>query len=350
MLFPARLRRPGAGVPQSTVAHRHHLVTVQVAAAIAGVLIGLAITATGPVPGVAEPEVVVRYGLPIVRALLDVAAVITVGLCLLPILIGADRPKLAEPVLAGSRRGAAASALVWAVSALVALVLQTAELHPGRPVSVGAVAGYVAVVGAGKALVLVAVMALLSFGLAIASIRAGEAVPAELRAAIALFTLLPLPVTGHAANWRWHDFTLVAMELHVMGAAVWSGGLGAVVVLLAANRTLLITALPRFSRLAAVCLLVVAATGLFNAAVELAINPEKSLLGALFGTHYGLLVLLKITCVTLLAALGGHIRWRLLPAILRHSRTALVGWAALELGVMGLAFGFAVVLTRAPLT
>lgn len=335
---------------RTTSSARHHLVTVQVAAAIVGVLIGLAVTATGPVPGVVEPEAVVRYGLPIVRVLLDMASVVTVGLCLLPVLIGFDRPKRSEPVLASSRRAAAASALVWAVSALVALVLQTAELHPGAPVSPGAVVNYVEVVGAGKALLLVAVLALVSFGLAVASIRAGESVPAELRAAVALFTLLPLPVTGHAANWRWHDLTMVAMELHVMGAAVWTGGLGAVVVLLAANRTLLVTALPRFSRLAMVCLLVVAATGLFNAAIELALSPDHSVISALFGTAYGVLVLLKITCVGVLAALGGNIRFRLLPAILRHNRTALVAWAGFELAVMGLAFGFAVVLSRAPLS
>ena len=28
---------------------------------------------------------------------------------------------------------------------------------------------------------------------------------AELRAAVALFTLLPLPVTGHATSWRWPE-------------------------------------------------------------------------------------------------------------------------------------------------
>jgi putative copper resistance protein D len=236
---------------------------------------------------------------------------------------------------------------VWAVSALVTLVLQTAELHPGSNVSVGAIADYVTQVGAGKALVLVAVMALVSFGLAVASVRIGESVPAELRAAVALFALLPLPVTGHATNWRWHDVTMVSMELHVLAAATWTGGLGAVVALLAANRTLLILALPRFSKVATVCLFTVVATGLFNGLVELALSPGRDLVGALFGTDYGWLVLLKATCFGLLATLGAHIRWRLLPAIVRHQRTALVGWAALELAVMGLAFGFAVVLTRA---
>ncbi len=332
---------------RTTVPTRHRLAGVLVAASIVGVLIGLAIVAARPVPGVAEPDAVVRYGLPIVRALLDIAAVITVGLCLLPILIGFDRPKLAEGVLAGSRRAAAASALIWAVTALVALVLQTAEARPGVDVSPGSVADYVVTVGAGKALVLVAVLALLSFALAATSVRAGEAMPAELRAAVALFALLPLPVTGHATNWRWHDITMVSMELHVLAAAAWAGGLGAVVTLLAANRTLLVAALPRFSRLATVCLLVVAATGLFNAVVELALSPSRELGTALVGTDYGLLVLLKLGCFGLLAGLGGNIRWRLLPAIVRHQRTALVAWAGFELAVMGLAFGFAVVLTRA---
>jgi copper resistance protein D len=116
------------------------------------------------------------------------------------------------------------------------------------------------------------------------------------------------------------------------------------------NRRLLVTALPRFSKLATVCVLVVAGTGVFNAIVELSLAPGRSLLGALFGTGYGVLVLLKLTCIGLLGALGGNIRWRLLPAIVRHRATALAGWATLELGVMGLAFGFAVVLSRAPLS
>lgn len=326
---------------------RYHLVTVLVAASIVGVLVGLTIAAAGPVPGLVEPEAVVRYGLPIVRVLLDMAAVLTVGLCLLPLLVGFDRPAVAEPVLAGARRAAAASALVWAVSALVALVLQTAELRPGSNVSVGSVSGYVTQVGAGKALVLVAAMALVSFALAVASVRIGESVPAELRAAVALFALLPLPVTGHATNWRWHDVTMVSMELHVLAAATWTGGLCAVVTLLAANRTLLVAALPRFSKVATVCLVVVVATGLFNGLVELALSPGRNLVDALLGTDYGVLVLLKLTCFGLLATLGAHIRWRLLPAIVRHRHTALVGWAALEIAVMGLAFGFAVVLTRA---
>ncbi|MBM7771079.1 putative copper resistance protein D [Actinokineospora baliensis] len=326
------------------------LAAVLVVSSIVGVLVGLVVTAAAPVPGLPEPAVVVRVGLPVVRVLLDMAAVVTVGLSLLPLLIGFDRPKLAEPVLAGARRVAMLSALVWVVTALVALVLQTAELRPGANVSAASVVDYIGTVGAGKALVFVAAFALISFGLSLWSVRVGESVPAELRAAVALFALLPLPVTGHATNWRWHDFTMISMELHVMSAAAWTGGLGALVVLLAANRTLLAQALPRFSKLATVCLVVVTATGLFNGAVELLVNPNIPLVEALVGTRYGVLVLLKTACLVGLAALGARIRWKLMPAIAAHRGTALVAWAGVELAIMGLAFGFAVVLTRAPVS
>jgi copper resistance protein D len=331
---------------RTTASARLPLVLALVVAGLAGMLVGLSLTAT-PVPvGVAEPGAVVRYGLPVVRVLFDLSAVATVGLSLLPILAGFDRPKHLEPVLDTARRAAAAAGLAWALTALLTLVLQTAELRSGAAVSPGAVVAYVREVGAGKALLFVACVALAAFVLNLVAVRAGDAVPAEVRAAVALFGLLPMPVTGHATNLEWRDFTMVSIELHVLGAVTWTGGLGAVVVLLAANRTLLATALPRFSRLAAVCLAVVAVTGLFNAFMEL--TEDHRLLDALFGTGYGVLVLLKLSCVVLLAGLGGNIRYRLLPAILRHQRTALVGWAALELSVMGLAFGFAVVLSRAP--
>jgi putative copper resistance protein D len=335
---------------RTTASPRLTLVIVLVTAALAGVLAGLALTATEALPGLVEPDAVVRYGIPVVRVLLDMAAVVTVGLSLLPLLIGFDRPKLTENVLAATRRIAVASAFTWAVTALVALVLQTAELKLTGSVTPQAIWDYVRNVGAGKALVAVIILAMLCAGLAIWSVRAGESVPAELRAAAALFTLLPLPVTGHATNWNWHDFTMVSMELHVLAAVAWTGGLGAVVVLLAANRTLLAHALPRFSRLAAICLAVSVATGLFNGFAELLLKPGGDLWRDLFHTDYGILVVLKITCVVALTVLGANIRWRLLPGILRHQRTALVGWAALELTIMGLAFGFAVVLTRAPVS
>jgi copper resistance protein D len=322
-----------------------------VTAALGGVLIGVALTATASVPGVADAGEVVSVAIPVVRVLLDLSAVTTIGLALLSVLVGFDRPKLTEPVLARTRPAAVASSLLWSVTALVTLVLQTAEFRPQvSGVNLSDIRDYVAQVGAGKALLIVAVLALAHTVLGVLALRHGEKVPAEVRVGLGLFTLLPLPVTGHAANWNYHDYTMVSIELHVMGAVAWTGGLGAMITLLVTNRTLLAHTMPRFSKLATLCLVLVGATGLFNACIEILLDPTIGFWAGLFTTPYGRLVLLKLACFGAIAAFGGHLRWRLMPRIIRHERTALASWATLELVTMGLAFGFAVVLTRAPVT
>ncbi|MFI9449287.1 copper resistance D family protein [Amycolatopsis sp. NPDC052450] len=320
-----------------------------VTAGIVGALIGVALTATAPVPGVAQVSEVVSVSIPIVRVLLDISAVATIGLALLSVLVGYDRPKLSEPIMRIARPASVAAALVWATTALVALILQTAEYRPGSStLSMSDVGSYIADVGAGKALLIVAVLALLHAGLGVLALKHGEKVPAEVRVGLGLFALLPLPVTGHASNWNYHDYTMISMELHVMSAVAWTGGLGAMTVLLIGNRTLLAHAMPRFSKLATLCLILGAATGLFNGLIEITLNPSIGFWEGVFTTPYGQLVLLKLLCTSVIASLGAYTRWKLIPHIVRHNRTALAAWATLELTVMGLAFGFAVVLTRAP--
>ncbi|WP_158879889.1 copper resistance D family protein [Amycolatopsis anabasis] len=328
---------------------RYTTVLCVVTAAIAGTLIGIALSATTPIPGVTDVSEVVSAAIPLVRVLLDLAAVATIGLSLLSVLVGYDRPKLSEPVLARARPAAVAASLVWAVTALVALILQTAEYRPQvSTIGLGDVWDYVVTIGAGKALLVVVAFALVQTVLGVLTVRHGEKVPAEVRVGVGLFALLPLPVTGHASNWNYHDYTMISMELHVMSAVAWTGGLGAMTVLLIGNRTLLAHALPRFSKLATLCLILSAVTGLFNGIVEILLNPTMSFWAGLFTTPYGQLVLLKLVTAGGIAVLGAHARWRLMPHIIRHQRTAFALWATLELTLMGLAFGFAVVLTRAP--
>ena len=245
----------------------------------------------------AEPDAAVRFGLPVVRVLLDLAAVATVGLNLLPILVGFDRPKHAEPVLRRRTRGGRGarwsghSPRCWRWCCRPPRSGRAPRCHRPRWST------YVAKSAPARRWCSSLAVALVAFVLGIASVRVGEAVPAELRTAVALFGLLPLPVTGHATNLEWRDFTMISLELHVLAAVSWTGGLGAMVVLLAANRTLLATALPRFSRLATVCLGVVAATGLFNA-VHGTRPGTATCSTTLFGTGYGVLVLLKLTCLS----------------------------------------------------
>lgn len=318
--------------------------------AVAGVLAGLIVAQPAPVAGVAEPGAAVRYGIPAVRVLLDIAATAVVGLSLLPKLLGFDRPTHTEPVMRIARPAAVIAAAVWVLAALMAIVLQAAEIRPGAPVTVESVWNYVLTVGAGKGLLFSAGCALIYVFIGTMAVRSGESVPAELRILISMFGLLPIPVTGHASNWKYHDYSMVSMELHVLGAAAWTGGLAAIITLVAFRKGLLATALPRFSKVATISLIVVTATGLFNGLLELGLSPVHDLPGSLFTTGYGLVFVGKALCAGAIALLGANVRWRLLPQIEKHKVTAVVTWASVEVAIMGVAFGLAVVLSRAPVS
>ncbi|NRQ36761.1 copper resistance protein CopD [Nonomuraea sp. NN258] len=304
-------------------------------------------TAQEAVPGIPMPGPIVAFGLPVVRVLLDVAAVAVVGLSLLPKLLGFDDPERTEPVMTRVRPLAVTAAWAWAICALLTIVFQTAELNPGRVPTFGLIASYVDTVGTGQGLLFSAACALAAAGIGLMAVRFGEKVPAELRIIVALFGLLPIPVTGHAVDSVWHDPIMISMEIHVMGSAAWTGGLIAVAVFVAPRRELLAVVLPRFSRIATVCLLLVGLSGLITGLGTMALTPGVELPGAIVTSQYGVLVVVKLALVALLVPLAAHIRFRLLPAVRRGTATALVGWAAAEVAVMGLAYGVAVAITRA---
>ncbi|MCA2219997.1 copper resistance D family protein [Nonomuraea aurantiaca] len=315
--------------------------------AVVAAVVASTFTAQEAVPGIPMPGPVVAYGLPIVRVLLDLAAVAVVGLSLVPKLLGFDAPELTEPVLRRTRPLTVTAAWVWAVCALLTIVFQTAELNPGGLPTVGMIAAYVDGVGTGQGLLFSAACALVAAGIGLMAVRFGEKVPAELRIIVALFGLLPIPVTGHAVNSVWHDPIMIAMETHVMGAAAWAGGLVATAVFVAPRPSLLAAALPRFSRMATVCLLLVGLSGLITGLGTMALTPGVELPGAIVTSHYGVLVVVKLTLTALLVPLAGNIRFRLLPLIRRAEPTAVVGWVAAEVALMGMAYGVAVAITRA---
>lgn len=339
-----------AATPATTRTVRGIPVIAAVGAALAGVAAGVSLLSLAMPEGVADSGALVGAAVPAVRVLTDLAAVGTVGLSLLPILIGPDAgQRRAGPVLRTARRAAVGTALVWATSAIVAVLLQTAEHHAiTGAITIDDVRIYAEQIPAGKAMLIMAGFALVHAALGVLAIRKGDRVPPELRAGVALFGILPLPVVGHAATWLEHEYSMISMELHVLSAAAWAGGLAALVVLLAGQRALLATALPRFSLLATVCIAVSAVTGLLNGIVEIQSHPGVSLLAGLFTTPYGLLVCAKVSCIAVIGALGARMRWWILPAVEAQRPTAFARWAALELAVMGVAFGFGVVLTRSP--
>jgi copper resistance protein D len=142
-------------------------------------------------------------------------------------------------------------------------------------------------------------------------------------------------VTGHASSAPDHQLAVVTAALHVGAAALWVGGLGAVLALAAPHRRLLDVVLPRFSLLATGCVIAVAVTGLLNAQVRL------ESWGALLTTGYGRLVVAKSVALVLVAALGGLARRRLVTG-----RTPVLRWAGLEVALMAVTLGLAAALTQ----
>lgn len=326
-------------------------------------------TGAAPLPGLPSPSTSVKYGIPTFRVLLDISLVATMGLALLAKFLGFDDPDQTEPVMTRARRMAVWTSWSWVGAALVSLVLLSAEVYPDDfptrtspaldlitgPLSFlqyvvtspDLVWNYVVGVPAGKGLLLVAGLGLMSVWLCRISVRRGESVPAELRAGIAAFGLLPIPLTGHATDWIYHDLMMMSMELHLIGAAAWVGGLGATIVFLSRRPALLAVALPRFSRLATYCVFVVAASGIFSGLSMLATaDLREPLPESIWTTHYGQLLIVKVVCVTVIAVLAVGVRRGLLVRIADRKPTAVARWCGFELLVMAVAYGIAVVLTR----
>jgi putative copper resistance protein D len=321
-----------------------------VAAALVLTIVGTDVTEAGPVVGIESPPWIVKFGIPVFRTLVDLGAVTVAGLSLLSKMVGFDRPERTEAVIGRARRMAVWASAVWGISALISIVALSMELNPGRPPTPASVWSYITNIAAGKGLLMSAGCALLSFWLARLTVTHGETVPAELRVGVALFGLLPLPLTGHAADWRFHDLSMVSMELHVVAATAWAGGLAAIVVYLSREPALLAVALPRFSTLATWCVFVVGVTGVFNGLLELALSPITHLPGSIFTTRYGVLLLAKAACMVVVAVTAVHVRRKILPRVVERKSTSIALWCGWEVITLGAAFGIAVVLSRSSVT
>jgi copper resistance protein D len=339
-----------------------------VAISVSGVLVAETLAGSTQLPGLPAPSIAVTYGIVVCRLLMDLSIVATMGLGLVSKFLGFDEPDSTEPVMTRARRIARVTSWTWVVTALGSIVLLSAEVFPDAfprrssglldvltlPLSFlqylvtepNLVWDFIGRVPAGKGLLICAGFGLFSVWLCHLAVRKGESVPAEVRAGVPAFGLLPLPLTGHASPWKYHDLMMISMEGHVIAAAAWVGGLGCCILLLARRPTLLALALPRFSRLATWCVFVVAASGTFSAIAMLATTGDGVMPEAIWTTRYGLLALTKLAIIVLMGVIAVVVRRGMLVRIVDRKPTAIALWCGFELTLMMLAYGVAVVLTR----
>jgi cytochrome c oxidase assembly factor CtaG/putative copper export protein len=310
------------------------------AAALAALSIADALTATG----LPDPGPVTTLGLPFVRAAGEIAAVLAVGSFMFAAFFV---PPQESGVLdaAGYRalRMGTAAAGVWAVCAalLVPLTISDVSGQPLRdnlsPTTMWSLAGLVESAGAWRW------TAFLAAGVAIASIPVLRWAWTPVLCAAALATLLPLGLTGHSSAGGSHDVGTNSLLIHLFAAALWAGGLLALMVHALRGGTHAGLAARRFSAVALWCFIAMGLSGVINALVRVQ-------LGDLLHSRYGYLVIAKVVALCALGFLGWRQRRSGLVALEKdpEARGPLLRLALVEAGIFALTFGIAVALGRTP--
>ncbi|KRB36923.1 cytochrome c oxidase assembly protein [Microbacterium sp. Root180] len=162
-------------------------------------------------------------------------------------------------------------------------------------------------------------------------------------AILALAALVPMGTQGHSGEEANHHEAMTALILHIIGAAVWLGGLLLMVLvrpLLGRDR--LATVLARYSSIALAAFIVVAVSGTVRAVIGL--RDWSALL-----SPYGVILMVKIVALVLLGFLGAWYRLRLIGR-LREDAASRIFWTLVvgELVLMGAASGAAAALARTP--
>jgi cytochrome c oxidase assembly factor CtaG/putative copper export protein len=292
-----------------------------------------------PAAGLPDAGALIRWGIPIVRGIHDLAAAGTVGLLLVAGTIIPEARDTSRRITAA--RYACASGVVWVLAGLVGLVFSFSDISgtPLRDQSFGAQFQTfalqfeflrVAAISSATALVV-------TIGAAVVRRRAAMVALALL----AILAILPLSLAGHASGDASHEMAVNSLALHLVAAVVWVGGLLALAMLRPLLGKDLAVSVRRYSTLAGWCFVAVALSGVANAWIRVGSLDN-------LGTGYGVLVILKVVALVTLGLAGWLQRSRVVDRI---ADDPLAGrhftWLALlEVAVMGAAFALGSALSR----
>ncbi|WIX83159.1 cytochrome c oxidase assembly protein [Amycolatopsis carbonis] len=318
-------------------------VGVVIAAVVAVGLVALTGGAGYLIAGLPDPGLVTRYGITAVRVLAEAASVVCVGALLLAaFLVPPQKSGTLGPEGYAAVRAAGIAAWVWFASSLLSVAFTAAD-GAGKPflevLSPQTLLDLVDAIEQPKAWLWTALIAvLLALGCRLVLTWGWTAVLFF----VAVAGLVPVAVTGHSASGGSHDMATNSLLFHLIAAAVWVGGLVALLALGWRRGAHLSLAARRFSKLALVCWVVMAISGVINALVR--IN-----LGDLFTTDYGLLVVAKVVALLLLGVFGHQQRQRGVRDLVDGKGGGqLLRLAAVEVLIMFVTLGIASGLARTP--
>lgn len=292
---------------------------------------------------IADPGRLTGWGLPISRVVADAAGFTTVGFLLAAAFLLPAPSGGAQGHAATAVRYASRAAWVWTAAVVVELAFSISDIFaaPVSGLTYAEISSYVLDTDAGRAFVAQAVLA----GAVAVLARWILGVPALAAVlGLAVVALVPPVLTGHSASSGSHMLAVASLLLHVVGAALWVGGLLALGWVATLGSKRLGAAVRRYSALAAWCLAIVGVSGVVNASVRI------ESLGQVFSTEYGNLVLAKAAALAALGAFGLAHRRRIIPRLDDDGRAGgrFAGLAAVEILVMLATVGLAVALSRTP--
>lgn len=282
----------------------------------------------------------VIWGLPASKLVFNVAAAGTIGPLVLALFALPSKGKAFSRALGL----AGISAVLWTAAAAAISVLTFHSLANLPLFSEGSGSIFVSFltdVDAGRrsalTVLITATAALLCFG-----VQSHRAVAVTVL--LASTGLVPLALNSHAAGGAGHADSTVAVVMHMGSAAVWIGGLAALILLRRTLGTELLAVVRRYSTLALLSFFALAISGV--AAGLASIGTVEGL-----ASQYGLILLAKTAVLAVLGVIGAlHRMWILtkLESVPGKGRTAFTRLAVAELAVMATASGLAAALARTP--
>jgi cytochrome c oxidase assembly factor CtaG/putative copper export protein len=313
---------------------------ILVAAALVALLLGLAYGGGAAPLVTGDPGPVVRWGLPAAKLVVNLTAAGMVGSLVLALFSLRAGDRAFDTALDTASVSAALFTVGSAVTAYLTF-LSVFNQAPSADAQFGQQLGrYLVDTEFGRAWLITtiagAVLTVLTFavrGWTTTLVVAGLAVAA----------LIPMATQGHAGDEANHNTAVMTLAIHIIGAAVWLGGLLLVVVVRPVlDRAGMGTVLVRYSSIALAAFIVVSLSG-----------TARALAGgvglAQLATPYGILLLVKVVALLAMGVLGAVYRRRLIARIATDAAArAFWGLIALELAFMGIASGAAAALARTP--
>ncbi|MEU7216839.1 cytochrome c oxidase assembly protein [Nocardia iowensis] len=315
-----------------------------IAAVVAALVVALSAAQALSLLGIPDPGSLTTYGLPAVRALADLSAALTVGsLLFAAFLVPPQSNGLLDVGGYRAVRRASNFALIWACCAALLIPLTVSDTT-GQPVSdtlrpdaLWRAIDQIELAGAWRTTVVFALIVAVGARLAL---RWGWT-PVLFGASVV--TMMPLALTGHSSSGGAHDVATNSLILHLVSAAVWVGGLFALLAHARRGGAHTDLAARRFSVTATIAFVTIGASGVINSWVRVPWDE-------LFTSTYGKLVLAKAGALVILGFIGYTQRRAALPALAANpkDRAVLIRFAGVEVLVFAATIGLAVGLGRTP--